>query len=277
MADSNLLIQRLELDPADFPPLPLQPGFAQLVTDTLGNVATPTDGFDDVMGEAIAIVDALDTALGGLALDLLSSFAEADAIDAAPVSDTAAGFTASLAPSSAAVDALGVLLGSATGPVPPVPCDLNTRLPDTVQAFTIAAIAAPLAGIPPSPLVPVSVSYSLGVFNASAQALNITKVVFTTPAGDILSASVPVPQTVQPGGEIQGRITVTTARLGDFTATLAVTIDIARKATVICYAARVVAAATGTGGSGGGGSFGGCQIVAGSQDIKVVCGIIKRL
>src|SRR5713226_1707614 len=103
MADSNLLIQPLDLDPADFPPLPLQPGFAQLVTDTLGNTATPTDGFDEVMGEVIAIVDALDTALGGLALDLLSAFAEADAIDAAPVSDTAAGFTASLDPSSAAV------------------------------------------------------------------------------------------------------------------------------------------------------------------------------
>src|SRR6266446_6527215 len=131
MADSNLLIQPLELDPADFPPLPLQPGFAQLVTDTLGNVATPTDGFDDVMGEAIAIVDALDTALGLLAADLLDTFAEADTIDAAPVSDNAAGFTASLAVSSALNDQLGTLLGSATGPVPPVACDLNSRLPDT--------------------------------------------------------------------------------------------------------------------------------------------------
>ena len=115
---NDLLIQPLVLDTSDFPPLPLQPGFSQLASDELSNQATPTDGFDDVLAEALAIVDALDAALGVLGSDLLSAFAEADLIDPAPVGDTVAGFTASLGPSDTSVTNLGTLLSAAGPPAP---------------------------------------------------------------------------------------------------------------------------------------------------------------
>ncbi len=83
MAGSKQLIELLVLDPADFSPLPLQPGFAQLVQDELGDVATPADGFDDVLAEAVGIVDALAGALDSLGGELLDAFAEADLVDPA--------------------------------------------------------------------------------------------------------------------------------------------------------------------------------------------------
>jgi hypothetical protein len=119
MSNGDLLIQPLEIDPSDFPPLPLQPGFTQLVSDELGNAATPTDGFDDVFAEVVAIVDALDSALGTLEGELLRAFVEADTVDARPVSATADHFAASLAPTDAAVNNLGTLLGAAAAPTPP--------------------------------------------------------------------------------------------------------------------------------------------------------------
>src|SRR5258707_304701 len=87
MAGSKQLIELLVLDPADFPPLPLQPGFAQLVQDELGDVATPADGFDEVLAGAVGIVDALDAALGDLGGGLLDAFAEADLVDPAAAGD----------------------------------------------------------------------------------------------------------------------------------------------------------------------------------------------
>jgi hypothetical protein len=119
MADSDVLIQPLVLDPADFPPLPLQPGFLELVSDELRDSATPADGFDDVVGELIAIVDALDAGLLALNPTLGDTFAEADTIDAQPVSDTVDGFGPALDPTSSAVDDLGTLLSSVAAPAPP--------------------------------------------------------------------------------------------------------------------------------------------------------------
>src|SRR6266852_1068172 len=136
MPDSNLLIQPLVLDPADFPALPLDPGFLHLVMDELGDTSTPADGFDDVVGEVIAIVDALDAALTALNPTLGDTFAEADTIDAQPVSDTVDGFLPGLTPSDSAVNDLGTLLGGGAAPTPPAPCDITLRLPDTAVDFT---------------------------------------------------------------------------------------------------------------------------------------------
>ena len=236
MSNGDLLIQPLEIDPADFPPLPLQPGFSQLVSDELGNAATPTDGFDEVFAEVVAIVDALDSALGTLGDELLAAFGEADTIDAAPVSATADSFTASLGPSDTAVNNLGALLGAAVPATPPAACDLAVQLPDTAQAGTPAV-------------------YSLGVHNGTSAPIVVTKAVFRTSDADILSAIVPTPQTVAAGAELQTSITVTTARLGNFSGTLELTVSGASRDTIICYYARVVQpGATGTGGGGGGGS-----------------------
>jgi hypothetical protein len=84
------------------------------VLDTLGNAATPDDGFDQVATDAATIVDALDSALSTLGALLGDAFAEADTIDAAPVGDTVSGFAGSLGVSSAAVDSLGNTLASVT-------------------------------------------------------------------------------------------------------------------------------------------------------------------
>jgi hypothetical protein len=122
MADSNLLIQPLVLDPADFPPLPLQPGFAQLVQDELGYFATPADGFDDVLAEAVGIVDALAGALESLGGELLDSFAEADLVDPAAAGDNLVTGSAAVGVAGTAVDSLGTLITlSSTPPTAPPP------------------------------------------------------------------------------------------------------------------------------------------------------------
>jgi len=119
VASFPFLIAPLAIDPTDFPPLPLQPGFAQLVTDTLANSATPDDGFDQGVAEVVAIVDQLNTALGGLLTELLGAFAEADLIDDYPVTVNTQAFAASLVPVDASVGELGTLLSSAALPTPP--------------------------------------------------------------------------------------------------------------------------------------------------------------
>jgi hypothetical protein len=117
----GLLIDPLVLDPAEFPPLPLQPGFAQLVKDELGNVVTSADGFDQAVADAVAVIDALDGILTVMGNDLVDAFLEADLIDPQPVSDTVDGYTASLTPTSSAVDDLGTLVGTAAAPTPTPP------------------------------------------------------------------------------------------------------------------------------------------------------------
>lgn len=102
------------LDPSDFPSADPPPGFEQFVLDTLGNAATPDDGFDQVATEAASIVDALDSALGTLDALLGDAFTEADTIDPTPVGDTVSGYVGSLQVSSTAVDALGNTLAAVT-------------------------------------------------------------------------------------------------------------------------------------------------------------------
>src|SRR5712692_726655 len=118
MADSDLLIQPLTIEPADFPPLPLQPGFAQLVMDELGDVATPADGFDEVLAGAVGIVDALDAALGDLGGELLDAFAEADLVDPAAAGDNLVAGQAAVVAAGAAVDGLGTIITSLSPPTP---------------------------------------------------------------------------------------------------------------------------------------------------------------
>jgi hypothetical protein len=254
MSNGDLLIAPLVLDPADFPPLPLQPGFSQLVNDELGNAATPTDGFDEVFAEVVAIVDALDSALGTLAGELLDAFGEADTIDAQPVSVTADSFTASLAPSDTAVGNLGTLLGAAAAPTPPAPaCDISLQAPDTAEGAT-------------------PVNYALTLRNGTAAALNVTNAVFTPAIGSAaaLSATVPVPQTLAPGADLQGHITVTPTTQGTFTGTLTLTVAGAARDTRACYTVRVVPAVTPPP-PGGGGSPAPCVGLHRATDLGLIC------
>src|SRR6266851_427144 len=248
MADSNLLIQQLELDPADFPPLPLQPGFAQLVTDTLGNVATPTDGFDDVMGEAIAIVDALDTALGALALDLLSAFAEADTIDALPVSGTVIAFTASLAPSSAAVDDLGTLLGTAT---PPSPTGGGGGGGMTIGSATGPVLpCAARQGMGPGACSSYPCTAAGTFTNTGTQVRHISAITLVQ-TGTTWTAETDCTGTLSPGQTCRFTITAQAAPPAGAKAQLQFTHDGAGSPSVFCVDDGI--GSSGIGGSGGGG------------------------
>src|SRR5260370_30692907 len=114
MAGSQQLIELLVLDPAAFPPLPLQPGFAQLVQDELGDVAGPADGFDDVTAELVGIVDALAGELDSLGGELLDAFAEADLVDPAAAGENLVAGEATVVAAGTAVDGLGTLITSSS-------------------------------------------------------------------------------------------------------------------------------------------------------------------
>ncbi len=106
------------LDPADFPPAGPPPGLEDFILANAPTDATPLDGFDTAFLETVGVIDALAGALDGLSGELLTSFAEADLIDPAPVGATVDGFGASLAPSDTSVTNLGTLLSVAAPPAP---------------------------------------------------------------------------------------------------------------------------------------------------------------
>lgn len=220
--NTTLLIDPLVLDPADFPPLPLTPGFAQLVNDELGNAALPTDGFDTVFDELVAIVDGLDQALGVLAGELVSAFGEADTIDAAPVGDTVAGFAGALGVSSTAVDNLGTLL---TGAAPPTPTGGGGG------GGGGGAAAGPIVldfGIitPRQGVVQLPIEYD----NGTQQAVTIKSITFA-PAPVVAAVNawvfptLALPATVQPGGSFKFTVGLDTTTLGGSYANMTVDAD----------------------------------------------------
>src|SRR5713101_1477157 len=209
MAGSKQLIELLVLDPADFPPLPLQPGFAQLVQDELGDVATPADGFDDVLAEAVGIVDALAGALDSLGGELLDTFAEADLVARA----------AAVGAAGAAVNSLGVLITSSSGPtIPPPPGAPSPAVQCGTLDFGSGAAVGPtgtqvraatmeLKNIGATPFTVRSTTFSPD--------LGFTFEVFPSLVG----------QVVQPGASLAVRVTFQSGSLGTFQATLTIHTD----------------------------------------------------
>jgi hypothetical protein len=142
------------LEPGDIPPADPPPGLEQFVLDNSPTEGSALDGFDLAFSEAVGIVDALEAALNGLGNDLLLAFTEADAIDATPVGDTVAGYTAALVPVGTAVDDLGTLLSTITPPTPtpvtcgkggpgsPAPCGTHGQSSITLNDDTINCFAA---------------------------------------------------------------------------------------------------------------------------------------
>lgn len=134
---SRVLIQPLNL--ADFPTPTdaLNPGFADLVNNELGDAVTAADGFDAILSELEAIVDALDNGLSILAgadggtLD--DTFAEILALDPAPAAQNVADFQAASSAYDTDVDALGTLL---TGAGPPAPSKAGQSTASLVVTFT---------------------------------------------------------------------------------------------------------------------------------------------
>lgn len=132
------------LDPGDFIPAEdnANPGFTQLVTDTLGEGATPADGFDQVYADAQSIADAVDAGLGLLDGEYEGAFSDAGAVDPQPFADTAANVHASLAPADAAFADLGNLIPG------------GAPAPDSPAAPTGGAPAALSHTPPPAPAIP---------------------------------------------------------------------------------------------------------------------------
>jgi len=138
------------LDPGDFIPSidNTNPGFTQLVTDTLGDAGTPADGFDQVWAEANAIVDAVDAGLGLLDGDYEGTFSDAGAIQPHAFADTAAALQASLVPADKAFTDLGNLLPGGS-PAPDSPATPAGGTP-AVELHPPPPAAPPM---PPAPAV----------------------------------------------------------------------------------------------------------------------------
>jgi hypothetical protein len=197
--DSKVLIQPLVLPPDEFPPLPLDPGFSQMVQDDLGNVVTAADGFDALVAEVLGIVDAIDSGLDALGGGLLDAFAEADLIDAAPVGDTVAGFTASLAPTSSAVDDLGTLLTTATTPAPTSGGGGGSPAPTPAPSPAAIIIFAQNNALP--------YSESGQFVNIEGTAITIASKTLSDPTPGTFSVTDEIPATLAPGAGAKFTVT----------------------------------------------------------------------
>lgn len=258
----TVLIQPLVLPTDEFPQLPLDPGFAKLVQDELGNVVTPTDGFDDVVAEAIAIVDGVDSALDALGGGLLDAFAEADLIDAKPVSDTVAGFTASLGPTSSAVDDLGTLLATVAPPTPtgggggggpqPTGGDIGPTSPcDECIELSAAAAGAPAA------------TYQLSYQNQTNGPMTVSSVTLQQGTPAVFSVKASLPAVIPVNGSLPIGITVAASQSNTFHALVTIKSTQGTGTTVACVKVPVLPAGStvpapsaqfcggGTGGGGG--------------------------
>lgn len=215
----TLLIQPLVLDPADFPPLPLQPGFAQLVSDELGTAATSADGFDDVFAEAVGIVDALAGALDSLGNELLATFADADLVDPTAATDNLVAGAAAVGASSTAVDALGTLLTTSSAPTAPAPPGAPAPAAQCgTLDFGTGATSGPV-GTPTRAL-------TIELQNTGATALRVLSISWSPDLGFTFGVfpSI-VGAVVQPGASLAVRVTAQSGSTGTFQSTLTLHTD----------------------------------------------------
>lgn len=220
MADA-LLIQPLVIDPADFPPLPLQPGFAQLVQDELGTAATSADGFDEVFTEVVGVVDALAGALDSLGSELLNAFAEADLVDPTAAGNNLVAGAAAVGAAGTVVDNLGGLITSSSTPTAPSPpgapapapagqcgtLDFGSGAVSGPTGTAVRALTVELQNTGATPLTVRSISWSPD--------LGFTFGVFPSIVGAV----------VQPGASLAVRVTFQTGSAGTFTSTLTIHTD----------------------------------------------------
>src|SRR5882762_11249043 len=91
----------------------------QTLSDTLGDLGTPADGFDSYLSETVTLLSGLENLGGSLLDDLNLAAGIAGTIDPASLNSDAASLPASLAAGDAIVADANALLGS-VGPPPPV-------------------------------------------------------------------------------------------------------------------------------------------------------------
>lgn len=102
------------LDPADFdqPGSLPDPGFTQLVKDTLGDAGTPADGFDGIITEVFGLIDALDAASAEQDAVLDALLTQQQPLDVGPLDTTIQNYMGTF-------DTGNSILASAAGATPP--------------------------------------------------------------------------------------------------------------------------------------------------------------
>ncbi len=231
------------LDPADFPPAGQPPGLEDFILANAPTDATPLDGFDTAFLETVGIIDALAGALDSLGGELLTSFAEADLIDPAPVGDTVAGFGASLGPSDTSVSNLGTLLGAAGTPTPPQPFPIGAS-----TAGPPACDATLDMGDPNSVPAPVAVTVDLN--NPTKSDVHIKKITLYQADPTVYSVTTTCTGTIPAGGSCQFTITRNSKPAFHYEGALSVESDGSPAVTTLCLFAGL------TGGGSGGGGWG---------------------
>src|SRR5882762_7979857 len=91
----------------------------QTLSDTLGDLGTPADGFDSYLSETITLLSGLENLGGSLLDDLNLAAGIAGSIDRTSLDSDAASLPASLAAGDAIVADANALLGSVGPPQPP--------------------------------------------------------------------------------------------------------------------------------------------------------------
>lgn len=226
--------------------LPLQPDFTSLVSDTLGNLGDPTDGFDQVLSDLVSIVDSLE---GGLATlggadggDLDDTFADILALDTDSPGADVANLTTALPEAQTENDALGNLL--AGPPLPgPVPGGAGGR-PSTCGMLDMGTAPFQVAGNVNQ------IKSTVTLTNNFSVALTVKSITWT-PAqvfGFIVHPAIDG-AVIAPGAQLLITILAANGGIGDTSATLTVNTDGPDPQPCLNVVAHWIAAAATGGGS----------------------------
>ena len=215
----------------------------QTLSDTLGDLGTPADGFDSYLSETVTLLSGLDNLGGSLLEDLNLAAGIAGTIDPASLNSDAASLPASLAAGDAIVADANALLGS-VGPPPPastgVVCDASTTFPDVTFG---------------GPAVVVNGSFT----NGNTTPLTLQSLVLTQDDGGPFSINPALPVTLQPGATWTFPLTIQSQPKGTWHGHLDLTTSDRTAPSVGCITVTIAdtPAPPPSGGSGGGGSGGG--------------------
>lgn len=133
----KLLIQPLDLSQFDQTLTPSNPGFGDLATSELGDSADPSDGFDQVVSDALGLIDSLDTATAAADNDLITILSLLDAALLQQADQHLDDYTATVPQGDA-------LLGDAQGIATPDLGLVPIVMPDGSSTITLGG--APSAG-----------------------------------------------------------------------------------------------------------------------------------
>lgn len=143
------LVQYLDGSGFIDPTQPLDPGFTQILQDTVGDVGGPSDGFDGIVSEVFGLIDALDASSAEQDAVLDAILAQHQDIDTTPLDSTIENYVGTFPAGDS-------ILTSAAGATPP----FLGVLPLSTDPLA--------AGIP---MPPAQVSFDFGTVKLGSPAL----------------------------------------------------------------------------------------------------------